>query len=104
MMIARWLFQAQFGRKQEAIALLNEWNEQIGVQTDIDVSKQRVITGSVGANEALMETELEIEGLAELERFFDKIASIKMHEEWGRRMGEVIVSGSTRWEIFRIVD
>lgn len=40
MMIARCRFEAQFGRKQEAIALLKEWNEQIGVQTDIDVSKE----------------------------------------------------------------
>ena len=103
-MIARWMFQAQFGRKQDAISLLKEWYEQIGVQTGIDVSKQRLVTGSVGASEALVETELEIEGLADLEQFFDKIASIKMHEEWGQRMSEVVVSGSTRWEIFRIVD
>ncbi len=104
MMIARWHFNARIGHKQEAIALLKEWDEQIGVQTDIDTSRQRLITGSVGANEALVESEFEIEGLEDLQKFFDKIATIKMHEEWGRRMGDVIVSGSTYWEVFRIVD
>jgi hypothetical protein len=103
MMLARWQFQARFGHKNEAIALLKEWNEQIGAQTDIDVSKSRILTGSVGASEALVESEIEIAGLDELQKFFDKIASISMHQDWGKQMSEVVVSGSTRWEVFRIV-
>lgn len=102
MMIARWQFTAKFGHKNEAIKLIKEWNEQIGAQTNIDVSKERLVTGSVGANEGLVETEFEIEGLKDLDDFFAKIATIKMHDEWGPKMGEVIVSGSTRWEVFRI--
>ena len=102
-MIARWQFTAKFGRKQEAIALIKEWNVQIGAQTNIDVSKAQIATGAVGASEGLVEMEMEIEDLKDLDSFFAKIASIKMHSEWGPKMGEVIVSGSTRWEIFRVV-
>ncbi|MGO4916120.1 hypothetical protein [Pseudogemmobacter sp. W21_MBD1_M6] len=103
MMIARWQFTAKFGRKQEAIDLIEEWNQQIGAQTNIDVSKARIVTGSVGVSEGLVENEMEINGLKDLDDFFSKIASIKMHGEWGPKMGEVIVSGSTRWEVFRVV-
>lgn len=103
MMVARWQFTAKFGRKQEAIDLIKQWNEQIGAQTDVDVSKERIITGSVGASEGLVETEFEIESLQALDDFFNKIASIQMHAEWGPKMGEVIISGSTRWEVFRVV-
>ena len=103
MIIARWQFTANFGRKQEAIGLIEEWNEQIGAQTNIDVRKARLVTGSVGASEGLVELEMEIEDLKDLDDFFSKIASIQMHSEWGPKMGEVIVSGSTRWEVFRIV-
>jgi len=103
MMIARWQFTAKFGHKDEAIKLIKEWNEQIGAQTDIDVSKERIITGSVGASEGLVETEMEIDSLTDLGSFFDKIATIQMHADWGPKMGEVIVSGSTRWEVFRVV-
>lgn len=102
MMIARWQFTAKFGHKQEAVDLIKEWNKQIGAQTNIDISKTRTITGSVGASEGLVENEMEIENLKSLDDFFTKIASIQMHSEWGRKMGEVIVSGSTRWEIFRV--
>ena len=104
MMLARWQFQAHFGHKNEAIELLKQWNEQIGSQTDIEITRSRLLTGSVGVSEALVEMELEIEGLDDLQKFFDKIASISMHKDWGKKMGEVIVSGSTRWEVFRVID
>ena len=42
MMIARWQFTANFGRKQDAIELIKEWNEQIGSQTNIEVGKEEL--------------------------------------------------------------
>ena len=102
-MVARWQFTAKFGRKKEALDLIKEWNSEIGSQTNIDMSKSRIITGSVGTSEGLVENEMEIDDLKALDDFFAKIASIQMHSEWGPKMGEVIVSGSTRWEIFRVV-
>jgi len=104
MMIARWTCEAKFGMKAEALALFKEWAEQIGSQTDIDMSTSRVITGSVGVKEAVIQNELEIENLAALDAFFEKIASIQMHADWGKKMGDVIVSGSTYWEVFRVVE
>ena len=87
MMIARWTCEAKFGRKGEALALLNEWNEQIGAQTDLDMTKSRTLTGSVGDKESVIQNEIDIENLAELDAFFDKIASIEMHAEWGKNFG-----------------
>ena len=104
MMIARWTCEAKFGHKNEALALLKEWNEQIGAQTDIDMARSRTLSGSVGAKESIIENEMEISNLTELDAFFDKIASIDMHADWGKKFGEVIVSGSTYWEVFRLVD
>ena len=103
-MIARWHYLAKFGHKQEAIALSKEWDEQIGKQTGLDIEGSRMVTGSVGAKEAAVQIDFEIKGLDDLQEFYDKIAKIKMHEEWGKRMSEVIVSGSTYWEVFRVVD
>ena len=64
----------------------------------------RLVTGSVGARESHIEMEMRIDGLGELQEFFDKIASIQMHHDWGKRMSEVIVSGSTYWEVMRVID
>ena len=104
MMIARWSCEAKFGMKAEALALLKEWQEQIGAQVGMESSRLRTITGSVGAKEALIQDEFEIENLTELDDFFSKIAQVKMHTDWGKKMSEVIVSGSTHWQIFRVVE
>lgn len=103
MMIARWSCEAKFGMKGEALALLKEWQEQIGAQVGMESTRIRTVTGSVGAKEALIQDEFEIKDLTELDSFFDKIAKVKMHADWGRKMGEVIVSGSTKWEVLRVV-
>ena len=66
-------------------------------------STARPKVGKVGVSEGLVENELEIDGLDDLQQFFDKIATVEMHKDWGKKMGEVIVSGSTRWDIFRVV-
>ena len=103
MKIARWQFTAEFGRKQEAIELMEEWNEQIGSQTNIDMSNMRLVTGSVGASEGLVESEMEIENLQDLEDFFTKKFIVNFAVGFGPKMGDVIVSGSTRWEIFNVL-
>lgn len=104
MMIARWSCEAKFGMKSEALALLKEWQEQIGAQVGMEASRLRTITGSVGAKEALIQDEFMIDNLTELDDFFSKIARVKMHADWGRKMSEVIVSGSTHWQVFRVIE
>ena len=104
MMIARWTCEAKFGMKSEALALLKEWQEQIGAQVGIEATRIRTVTGSVGAKEAVIQDEFEIADLTELDTFFTKIAAVEMHADWGKKMSEVIVSGSTYWEVFRVVE
>lgn len=103
MMIARWQFTAKFGYKDKAIELMKEWDAEIGSQTNIDVTTGRLLTGYVGVSESLVENEMQIEGLDDLHQFFDKIATVEMHKDWGRSLGEVIVDGSTKWEVFRVI-
>ncbi|MBD3679270.1 MAG: hypothetical protein HUJ27_12845 [Rhodobacteraceae bacterium] len=103
MMIARWHVMAKFGHKQEVIDLLKEWNSTIGAQTDVDMSKARVLSGSVGSKEAMIVSELEIADLAELGSFFDKIAAVQPHKDWGRKLSDLVVSGSSYWDVYRVV-
>lgn len=104
MMIARWHVSAKFGYKDEVIKLMREWEREVGSQTDIDLGKARLITGSLGAAEAELQEDMPIENLSELDGFFDKIATVKLHADWGRKMSEYVVSGSSYWEVFRVVE
>lgn len=104
MMIARWHVQARFGHKQQAIDLLKRWDREIGPQAGIPAGTQQILTGSVGAKEAEIQADMRIEDLAELEGIFAKIAQVPEHAAWGAEMEPLIVSGSSYWEVFRVVE
>lgn len=103
MMIARWHLEARFGHKQKAIDLLKRWDREIGPKAGIPAGTQQIITGSVGAKEAEIQIDMRIADLAELETMFSKLSKVPEHGPWGVELEPLIVSGSTYWEVFRIV-
>ncbi|MEX5728524.1 hypothetical protein Ga0609869_001877 [Rhodovulum iodosum] len=103
MMIARWHIQTRFGHKQAAIDLIQEWKTEIRAQTELDMSAARLVTGSVGAAEAEIEEDIPIASLADLDVFFEKIGSVKLHADWRKKMSGYVVSGSSYWEVFRVI-
>lgn len=63
----------------------------------------RYLTGSIGARESTVGMNLEVESLAELEKAFEAISKLPSHKEWGRKLEPLVVSGTSRWEIFRVL-
>lgn len=103
MMIARWHMQARFGHKQKALDTLMRWDREIGPKAGIAAGSQRILTGSVGAREAEIQSELQIDGLDNLNDFFNRLAKVPEHAAWGAELEPFIVSGSTYWEVLRVV-
>ncbi len=103
MMIARWHIDARFGHKQTAIDLLKRWDKEIGSQVGWTADKVRTTTGSIGALESTIETEVTIADLTELNDSFAKLGAIKAHEAWSKEIEPYIVSGTPHWQIFRVV-
>jgi hypothetical protein len=103
MMIARWQIDARFGYKQGAIEHLQRWLREIAPQVGIKPERTRLLTGSVGALEATIQTEHQIEDLAELEHVWGKLATIPAHAQWGKELEPFVVSGTSRWEIYRVL-
>lgn len=103
MMVARWHIDARFGHKQAVIESLSQWFEDIGSQIGWGSDKVRIVTGSVGAKESAVISEIEISGLTELDESWQKLGDIEAHREWSKALEPLIVSGSQYWEILRIV-
>lgn len=104
MFSARWQIDAKFGHKQTVLDLMRKWEREIGAQVDIAELKFQIMTGSIGAREATIETHHQVESLARLEEFFAKIGKIDAHARWGKEMEPYVVSGSSLWQIFRVVE
>ncbi|WP_415890557.1 hypothetical protein ACMXYV_04395 [Neptuniibacter sp. SY11_33] len=103
MMLARWHIDARFGHKQTVIDSLSRWFEEIGSQIGWTSGKVRIVTGSVGAKESVVISEVVISGLTELDESWQKLGDIEAHKTWSKELEPYIVSGSQYWEILRIV-
>lgn len=103
MMLARWSIDAKFGYKQNVIDLMQRWLKEIAPQIGFGADKSRLLTGSVGALEATFQSEHLVKDLGELNEAWDKLAKIAAHQKWGKDLEPHVVSGTSRWEIFRVL-
>jgi len=103
MLIARWQIDARFGHKQAVIDLMQRWLRDIGSKAGTDTMDVKLLTGSVGAREATLEVNHSVESLAKLEQFFTAIGKLDAHKQWGKDLEPFVVSGSSRWDIYRVI-
>ena len=103
MLIARWQIDARFGHKQTVIDLMQRWLRDVGSKAGTDTMDVKLLTGSVGAREATLEVNHTVENLAQLESFFAAIGKIDAHKQWGKDLEPYVVSGSSRWDIYRVI-
>jgi hypothetical protein len=104
MMIARWTIDAKFGYKPVALELMTRWAQEIGPQIGWTRDKTRLLTGSVGALESTIQSEILVKDLNELNEAWSKLGSIEAHKRWSKELEPYVVSGTNRWEIFRVVE
>lgn len=102
MIVARWHVNARFGRKQELIDELKAWWSTIG--QEIGQTDYSIMTGSIGAAESLIIVDVRCRDLAELHQQWDALARREDHAKFSVKIEPLLVSGSTRWEVFRTVD
>jgi hypothetical protein len=103
MLIARWQIDARFGHKQTVIDLMHKWLREVGSKAGTDKMDVKLLTGSVGAREATIEINHTVENLAQLEQFFAAIGKIDAHKQWGKELEPYVVSGSSHWDIYRVL-
>ena len=103
MFIARWQIEARFGHKQAALELMRKWEREIGPKVGLAEMEFTLLTGSVGAKEAVIEASHKLPTLAALDAMFETLAGIPEHAAWGMELEPHVVSGSSRWQIFRLL-
>lgn len=103
MIVARWSIDAKFGYKQNVIDMLQAWSRDIGPQAGLPADKARLLTGSIGALEATIQAEHLVKDLAELDQAWKKLATSAAHKQWSKDLEPHVVSGTSRWEIYRVL-
>lgn len=103
MMIARWSIDARFGYKAQVVDAMQYWLKEIGTQIGWKTENVRLMTGSIGAREATVQTEVLVRDLAELNAAWDKLGTIEAHKKWSKDLEPYVVSGTPRWEVLRVI-
>ena len=75
MIVLRWSTDARFGHKQDVIAPLSTWLQDIGSVLGWIDEKVRMVTGSVGAPESTIELGVQLFGLDELDASWKKLGA-----------------------------
>lgn len=104
MFIAAWSFDVQYGTRDEAIRALKEANALVE-KSGWRAKNTRLLSGSIGAPESRFILEHEFASLADLEASWQSLQS--RAEDFKRMVAQMknfIVSGTPRWEIYRVID
>jgi hypothetical protein len=104
MMIARWTIDARFGHKTHVVERLKFWIGEIGCRIGWTAKRVRLVTGSIGAAESAVQMEVPVQTLAELHESWEKLALFDDHRTFSRELEPHVLSGSSRWEVFRVID
>ena len=102
MIVARWYVKARFGMKPQVIEKVKAWWDVVGKV--IGQSKHTLMTGSVGAEESLVTMDVWVNDMGELQQQWDAMAGSEVHQRFAEELEPLIVSGSTKWEIFRVIE
>jgi hypothetical protein len=104
MFICAWSFDVQYGTREQAMRLLKETGAAIK-ETGWRAKRTRILGGSIGAPESRIIIEHEFDSLADLEASWHSLH--QKAEFFGKTVGQmknVIVSGTPRWEVYRVLD
>jgi hypothetical protein len=105
MFVAAWSFDFQFGTRDEATSTLKEFQSTMTKGPGWRGKRSRVLLGSIGAPESRITIEHEFESLADLEASWDALhRNSDMFRGWVTKMKSVVVPGSARWEIHRVLE
>jgi hypothetical protein len=102
MFVARWTIRTKFGQKDSAISLMRQWQKEVGVKAGLKPGQTQLLSGSIG-EESVVEMNTPVQSLAELEGMWTKMGKNPKHGRFGKKLKPLIVSGTNRWDIMRVV-
>jgi hypothetical protein len=104
MYVARWRFTARFGHKDECLALLRKWEIDVAHRIGWRAGSLRILAGGVGVPETEIELEVKLDSLSDLEASWADMARVPYQAEYQKQLESLIVAGTDRWTIHRIVE
>jgi hypothetical protein len=104
MYVARWSFATQFGKTEDCITLLRKWAVDVGERSGWKIGSIRLLGSVIGGSDSALELEGHFESLNEIESAWDDMHRAHYQREYMQMLQGIIVPGTSRWTVLRIVD
>jgi hypothetical protein len=104
MYVARWHLTARFGHKDDCLKLLQRWEIDVAHRIGWRPGSLRIVAGGIGVGDTDIEVEVKIDSLTDLEASWADMARVPYQAEYQKKLSELIISGSSRWTIHRVID
>ncbi len=101
-LVARWQVDARFGHKDAALALMREWWRDIAPRIGWDSAHARVLSGSLGVQESVIQVEVGLPSLSALDEAWSRLGRNPEQAQWAQALAPHVVSGTPRWSVYRI--
>ena len=103
MFVCQWSLVIVFGKLSEAMQVIKQWGEEKFRSSGFKKSKNsRVITGYIGESASLVIDEYTFESLNDFEKALGDMSQPQF-QEFSKRLAPLVVPGSQKWTVFRIV-
>jgi hypothetical protein len=104
MFLCQWTLDIQFGKQGEALSIIKEWGAEKMKSSGFSVSTQgRVYVGYIGYSPAHIVDEYVFKSLDEFEKALADMAKPQF-KQFAERMSKVIIPGTQKWQIFKIIE
>jgi hypothetical protein len=104
MYVARWSLTARFGHTDAVLALIRKWEIDVGQRVGWRPGSTRIAVGAIGPVDTSIEFEVRVDNIADLESAWADMEAIPYHKAYSKELEPLVVSGTTRWSVYRLVD
>lgn len=95
---------ARVGQREACVALLRKWQIDVGYRIGWKGGTIRVLEGAIGPGEGDIEIEVQLDSLTDLEAAWNDMGSVPYHKQYIQDLDPLVVSGSVRWTVHRVVE
>lgn len=103
MFICQWHLDVPFGKQAEAVRVMTAWGKEKFASSEFRRAKStRLLVGHVGLSPSHVVDEYEFETLADFEAALAGMSAPQFRAH-AKALAPLIIPGSQRWEVLRVV-
>ncbi len=103
MYVVRLSLEAKAGEASATLKLLQDWIRDVGERAGVRASSTRLITGSLGPSQGVIELEFRVDALNELDSTWSYLESNPHHGVYLAQISTHLVS-APRWSTYLLVE